>query len=79
VPPGRIRTCTQAPEADPVCNSYLPKHTLATLAGGRMGEELVWVIPSMRTECAVSQNGQVTAFAQVSGLGKDTITAFETV
>jgi len=33
----RIRPALTAPEADPVCGSYLPKHTQATLAGGRMG------------------------------------------
>ncbi len=35
--------------------------------------------PSMRTERAISQTGQVTAFAQVNSLRKDTITASEAV
>ena len=35
--------------------------------------------PSMRTECAIGQSGQVIAFAQFSGLRKDTITASEAV
>jgi len=33
--------------------------------------------PSMRTECATSQTGQIAAFAQFSGLRKDTIIASE--
>jgi hypothetical protein len=38
-----------------------------------------WVIPSMRTGRAISQTGQVTAFAQLSELRKKTITASEAV
>jgi hypothetical protein len=47
--------------------------------GGVWGEERVRVISSMRTERAASQDGQVTAFAEVSSTGKDTITASEAV
>ncbi len=45
----------------------------------------VWVVVRLlyvladRTECAVCQKGQGTAFAQFSGLRKDTITASEAV
>jgi hypothetical protein len=35
--------------------------------------------PSMRTKRAISQTGQVTAFAQLRDLRKDTITASEVV
>jgi hypothetical protein len=65
-----------APEADPVPGSYLPKHSLATPAGERMGG--VWVIPSMRIRCSTGQTGPVPASAQVSDLRTGTITASET-
>jgi hypothetical protein len=35
------------------------------------------MIPSMRTQRAIGQAAQVTAFAQFSGLRKETITASE--
>jgi hypothetical protein len=42
VPPAGFEPARAAPEADPVCRSYLPKHTLATLTGGGVwGEERV--------------------------------------
>jgi hypothetical protein len=57
-------------------------------AGARRPSDLqVWVelrgfeplTPSMRTKRAVSRTGQVTVFAQLNGLRKDTITASEVV
>jgi hypothetical protein len=76
-PAARLGPTLTAPEADPVCGSYLPKHSLATLAGERMGGEYVWVSPTMRIQCSTGQTGQVTASAQVSGLRTVTITASE--
>jgi len=77
--PGRIRTCPRLRRpilfAAPTCRNTPWPHSL----GGVWGEERVWVILSMRTERAVSQEGQVAAFARVSGLRKDTITASEAV
>src|SRR5690349_13741578 len=42
-------------------------------SGGVEGQDSQ--IPSMRTECATSQSGQVTAFAQVNDLRMTTIIA----
>jgi hypothetical protein len=57
----------------------------ADMIASRSADLRVWVelrgfeplTPSMRTERAASQKRQVTAFAQFSGLRKDTITASE--
>src|SRR6266566_1370507 len=59
-PSPRHTATATAPEADPVCSSCLPKHSLAAHAGG-VWKECVWASPSMRTRCATSQAGQVTA------------------
>jgi len=52
------RVAATAPEADPVCGSYLPKRTLATLAGGRMGRGARSADPSQNRTLVV-RDGQV--------------------
>jgi hypothetical protein len=54
-----------------------PRWRRASLTG-RIGVRNTLRTP-MRTECATVQTGQVAAFAQVSGLRKETITASEAI
>jgi hypothetical protein len=40
-----------------------------------MGEECVWVSPSMRTQCSTGEKGLITVSAQVRDLRMVTLTA----